>query len=98
MSEYGDAVAAALRADAEAARDEIREAGIACPSCGMNMADLPGDHRLVLDQNWAKCVGHTAVDLRAASFEVLQAAANINLMEAFRAAENKALAALLGPS
>ena len=35
-SDYGDAVAAALHAEAEQAREEIRAAGIACPSCGKN--------------------------------------------------------------
>jgi len=45
---YGDLVAAALRADAEAARAEIRAAGIACPSCGVNLADLPDGHALAV--------------------------------------------------
>jgi hypothetical protein len=46
---YGDAVAAALHADAEAARAEIREAGITCPSCGVNLADLADDHDLAME-------------------------------------------------
>lgn len=43
-----DPVGAALAADAEAARAEIRAAGLVCPSCGVNMADLPEDHMLTL--------------------------------------------------
>lgn len=49
MSEYGDLVAAALRADADAERERLRAAGITCPSCGKNAADLTGigqGHRL----------------------------------------------------
>lgn len=41
-------IAAAVHADAEAAREEIREAGLFCPSCGKNAADLIGRHCLVL--------------------------------------------------
>jgi DNA-directed RNA polymerase subunit RPC12/RpoP len=44
----GPSIGDALHAEAEDARKEIRDAGIACPSCGLNMADLPGDHCLVL--------------------------------------------------
>ena len=43
-----DPIGDALHADAEAARAEIRAAGLACPSCGVNMADLPEDHVLTL--------------------------------------------------
>jgi hypothetical protein len=39
-------IADAIHADAEAARAEIRAAGIFCPSCGVNMADLPEGHML----------------------------------------------------
>jgi hypothetical protein len=48
MTEYGDPIGAALRADAEAARGEIRDAGLICPSCGKNAGDLIGRHCLVL--------------------------------------------------
>ena len=41
-----DPIGDALHSDAEAARAEIREAGIVCPSCGVNMADLPYEHSL----------------------------------------------------
>jgi hypothetical protein len=43
-----DPVGDALHADAEAARAEIRAAGISCPSCGVNMADLDESHMLTL--------------------------------------------------
>ena len=53
---------AALRADADAARAEVRAAGVTCPSCGTNMADLPGDHMLTLsgeEPYTARCAGGT---------------------------------------
>ena len=43
-----DPISDALRADAEEVREEIREAGIICPSCGKNTGDLLGRHCLVL--------------------------------------------------
>jgi hypothetical protein len=49
-----DPIGDALRADAEAARAEIRAAGIVCPSCGVNMADLPEGHSLVLTSGGIK--------------------------------------------
>jgi hypothetical protein len=52
-----DPVGDALRADAEAARAEIRAAGIYCPSCGISMADLPGDHMLELGMGGVGWVG-----------------------------------------
>lgn len=103
-SDYGDAVAAALHADAEEARGEIRAAGIACPSCGVNMADLPQDHKLVLDPggvDWeravkrppsAKCGSGELVSLEGASFETWQAAANVSLYDDVRTRFEQALA------
>ena len=97
-----DPIAAALHAEAEAARAEIRAAGIACPSCGVNMADLPGDHKLVLDPggiDWeravkrppsALCGSGKLVGLEGASFETWQAAANASLYDDFRAREAEA--------
>jgi hypothetical protein len=41
-------IADAIHADAEAARAEIRAIGACCPSCGVNMADLPRDHMLAI--------------------------------------------------
>jgi hypothetical protein len=43
-----DPIGDALHADAEAARAEIRAKGIVCPSCSVNMADLPDGHMLTL--------------------------------------------------
>jgi hypothetical protein len=91
-----DLIAAALHAEAEQARSEIRAAGIACPSCGVNMADLPQDHKLVLDHggvDWvravkrppsAKCGTGELVSLDGASFGTWQAAANVSLYDDFR--------------
>ncbi len=70
-----DPIGDALRADADAARAEIRAAGIVCPSCGVNMADLPEDHLLALsgvgkpdgkgmEHNWtAQCGSGKLVEL-----------------------------------
>jgi hypothetical protein len=103
-SDYGDAVAVALAADAEEARAEIRAAGIACPSCGVKMADLPDDHKLVLDHggiDWeravkrppsAKCGSGELVSLEGASFETWQAAANVSLYDDVRIRFEQALA------
>lgn len=44
----GDPIGDALRADADDAREEIRAAGLVCPSCGLNAADLFGRHCLIL--------------------------------------------------
>jgi hypothetical protein len=44
----GDPIGDALRADADAAREEIRTMGLVCPSCGGNAADLLGRHCLIL--------------------------------------------------
>ena len=102
-SDYGDAVAAALAADAEEARAEIRAAGIACPSCGVNMADLPDDHKLVLDPggvDWVRaekrppsalCASGEPVSLDGASYETWQAAANVSLYDGFRARFDESL-------
>jgi Zn finger protein HypA/HybF involved in hydrogenase expression len=43
-----DVITTTVRADAEAARAEIRAADIVCPSCGVNMADLPRDHMFTI--------------------------------------------------
>lgn len=95
-------IADAIHADAEAARAEIRAEGIICPSCGVNMADLPRDHMLDLDLggvDWqraerrppsAQCAAGDRVNLDNASYETWQAAANVNLLDKFREAEDKA--------
>ena len=110
-SDYGDAVAAALHAEAEQARDEIRAAGIVCPSCGVNMAGLPDDHKLVLDHggiDWeravrrppsALCGSGRVVGLDDSRFETWQAAANVSLYDDFRARCRETLAAeFAGPA
>ena len=96
-SDYGDAVAAAIHAEAEEARAEIRDAGIVCPSCNVNMADLPQDHKLVLDHggiDWVRavrrppsalCGSGRVVWLDDSRFETWQAAANVSLYDDFRA-------------
>ena len=40
-----DPIGDALRAEAEQAREEIRAAGLVCPSCRKNAADIYGSHR-----------------------------------------------------
>jgi hypothetical protein len=98
-----DPIGAALHAEAEDARAEMRATGIACPSCGVNMADLPHDHKLVLDTggvDWeravkrppsALCGSGTLVSLDDASFETWQAAANVSLYDDFRARFDEAV-------
>lgn len=82
-----DPIGAALRADAEAARDEIRAEGIVCPSCGMSMADLPNKHSLVLygpagRDCGAECADGIPVDMSA--FEAMQAATTVAVYDDFR--------------
>lgn len=101
-------ISRAVRADADAARAEIRAEGIICPSCGVNMADLPWDHMLGLDHggvDWeraeqrpasAKCAAGQLVPLDGASFETWQAAASVNLWDKFREAEDAAFSKMLG--
>jgi hypothetical protein len=103
-----DPIGAALAAEAEEARAEIRAAGLICPSCGVNMADLPKDHRLVLTSEphpdlhdgllaaYAQCADGERASLLNAPFEVIQSAANIALMDDFRRREDEAFAQMLG--
>lgn len=105
---HNDPVSAALRADAEAARAEIRAAGIICPSCGINAADLPRDHMLTLDMggvDWikaekrppsAKCQTGTLVPMADASYDTWQMAASVNLLDKFRESEDEAYSKMLG--
>ena len=87
-------IAAAIHADAEAAREEIRAAGLICPSCGENYADLIGRHCLVLVMDdgtpWCECRAGVQVLLgqlrmsrvgAAKALEEMQAAANIAAMD-----------------
>ena len=88
MSEIADAV----RADAAEARAEIRAAGIICPSCGKNAADLIGtDHEVAfsggnlpasLPDGTAKCADGEMIPLAGADFETIKFLANLELLAA----------------
>jgi hypothetical protein len=102
-----DPIGDALHEDAEAARAEIRAAGITCPSCGVNMADLPEGHMLILGGGngglWgAKCARGSAVTVSAdvpmgdAAFGTLKSAANIALYDDFRRREDEAFRKMTG--
>ena len=98
-----DPIGDALRAEAEQAREEIRAAGLVCPSCGVNMADLPQDHKLVLDPggiDWeravrrppsALCGSGRVVWLDDSRFETWQAAASVSAYDNFRARFDEAV-------
>ena len=94
----GDPIGDALRADADAARAEIRAAGIICPSCGVNMADLPGSHRLAivpgLVDGFAECREGQRADITA--FKPLEMAANVSLWDEFRRREDEVFRAVVG--
>lgn len=71
----GSAISRAVHAEAEAAREEIRSAGIHCPSCGQNVADLTATgHGLEFSEGdlpatvaaggTAQCPGGQPADLR----------------------------------
>jgi hypothetical protein len=80
-------IADAIHADAEAAREEIRSAGLICPSCGQNAGDLLGRHCLVLIKEpdraipVAECRDGRRVPLE--DWNTIHAAANIALMDDF---------------
>jgi hypothetical protein len=99
VSEYGDLVAAALHADAEAAREQIRAAGITCPSCRVNMADLPEGHALAMSHEepfTARCEAGNLVALAGAEFGTWQDAANVSVYDDFRRREAEALKRAVG--
>jgi len=105
MSAETDPIGAALRADADAARAQIRAEGIICPSCGVNLADLPDGHMLILSDiglHTAQCGGGTLVNLVVsapmsdAEFGMWQAAANIALYDDFRNREAEAFGRMFG--
>ncbi len=103
-----DPIGDALRADAGDARAEIRAAGIICPSCAVNAADLPRDHMLVLDMDgvdWvkaekrpatAKCAAGSLVPMDDASYETWQAAASVNLLDQYNKAIDAEFSRMLG--
>lgn len=97
MSEIADAI----HADAEAARAEIRAAGIVCPSCGVNMADLPRDHTLTIGRAYeiaplepARCNYGTPANL--GDFETFKAAMNVRVWDACNAAVDAEFSKMLG--
>ena len=90
--EAKDAIADAIRADAESARTEIRAMGILCPSCGINMADLPDGHHLELSGTGipvASCGPGKTVTLDGTDWDALQAAATITVFEEMHRLEDK---------
>ena len=103
---YEDSISAAIRADAEAARAEIRAEGIACPSCRVNLIDLPDGHALALyadaDDGWnAECRDGTPAPLSLsmgddAAFGKWQAMATIRVWDEFRCREAESFRAIIG--
>ena len=105
-----DPIRDALRADAEAAREEIRAAGIVCPSCDTNMADLPDGHMLVIyggeaagQAHIAECRDGAPAEMAGISspmsdseFATWQSATNLLVWDAFRRSEAEAFRAVVG--
>ena len=95
---YGDLVARALKADADAARAEIRAQGITCPSCGVNMADLPEGHRLAvipgLEDGFAECRDGQRADITGSG--PLQMAANVSLWDTTHRLEAESFKRIIG--
>ena len=104
-----DPIAAALKADAEAAREEIRGEGIVCPSCGQNWADLIGRHNLIMvmddDTPWCECRDGAQVLLGsllaarigpAKAWEKTQAAASISVADEVWRLETIAFERIIG--
>ena len=109
LSDYDGQIVAAMHADAEAARAEMRAGGIICPSCSVNLADLPDGHALILSgeqvasRPWTAGCGDGAVVTLAASspmsdseFRTWEAAASISLWDDFRRREAEAFKAIIG--
>ena len=82
------------------ARDEIRAAGLVCPACGVNLADLPAGHVLDLSAGreyedgpepapTARCTSADA--LVPLDFEAFRAASNILLVQDYWASMDAAL-------
>ena len=95
------AISRAVRADADAARAQIRAAGFICPSCGTNMADLPADHgyefssgdfgSFLSGYGTARCGSGETVTAAGLDFEASRSLVNIDLWDKVRAAEDAAL-------
>jgi hypothetical protein len=93
-------ISRAVRADADAAREEIRAAGITCPSCGVNMADLPRGHNLPIPPDFGapgctvKCnYGAPACPV---GYEAFKAAANVSLWGDMNRAMDAEFSKMLG--
>jgi bacterioferritin-associated ferredoxin len=97
-----DAICDAIRAEAEAAREVIRATGMDCPSCGVNMADLPDEHFLILSlegggEPWCECRDGAQVILGPSKpFKIVHAAGNIAVWDAFRFRQMQAFRKLTG--
>lgn len=99
-----DPIGEALHADAEAARQEIREAGLVCPSCGVNMGDLYGkghryeraEGRIAITSDVVQCATGEPVATSSLTYEQMQAVANIDLLDDFVRAEDEAFGKMLG--
>ena len=101
-----DPIGEAFHADAEAAREEIRAAGIDCPSCGKNVGDLYGkghrydrpEGRIAIACDTVKCADGEPVAAASLTYEQVQAVANIDLLDDFARAEDEAFGKMLGTS
>jgi hypothetical protein len=100
----GDPIGDALRADADAARQELRDLGYVCPSCGKNAADIYGTgHRydrlgdgIVISQQVIKCADGQPVHRALLDYDQVKAVANIDLLDALNRAEDEAFAKIIG--
>ena len=100
-----DPIGDALRADAEDARIGIRGLGVACPSCGKNMADLPREHSLEFSggtfpasvpDGTAKCAAGNEVALGELAYDGFKAVANIAVWDDVHRREDEAFARIIG--
>ena len=105
-----DPIGEALRAEAEQAREEIRAAGLVCPSCRKNAADIYGSHRyenvgeagiplaVKTMSGTLKCVDGEPVDAASLIYDQWVAVANISLMdEVWRGTDEAFTAQFTGP-
>ena len=100
-----DPIGDAIRADAEAARSGIRAAGLICPSCGVNMADLPYEHSLEFSggslpasfpDGTAKCAAGKDVALGELAYDAIKAMANISVWDEGHRRDAEAFAQIVG--
>jgi hypothetical protein len=91
-----DPIGDAIHAEAEEARSEIRAAGITCPSCGVNAADLPDGHKLEIGAMTAQCEGGRLVAIGEDGPDIFAAVVQVSLFDEYRAAIAEAGSALFG--